>query len=116
MWGKQTKKHNDCSRVVKIYPQVQMYYIYNIYIYIYIYIYICCIAHSYRCHFFSSQMYDSQVIYLGSDVDLVPEANDLVRHLFYLFLFKLGQLFFFISLRTTTILPRVYVPIPISIL
>ena len=39
-------------------------------------------------------MYDSQVIYLGSDVDLVPEANDLVRHLFYLFLFKLGQLFF----------------------
>ena len=60
-------------------------------------------------------MYDSQVIYLGSDVDLVPEANDLVRHLICLFLFKLGQLVC-ISLRTTTILPCVYVPILISIL
>ena len=45
-------------------------------------------------------MYDSQVIYLGSDVDLVPEANDLVRHLFYLFLFKLGQLVFFFYIST----------------
>ena len=42
-------------------------------------------------------MYDSQVIYLGSDVDLVSEANDLVRHLICLFLFKLGQLVFYVS-------------------
>ena len=52
-------------------------------------------------------MYDSQVIYLGSDVDLVPEANDLVRHLFYLFLFKLGQLVFYISTYYYNITPCV---------